>query len=80
MVTRAGLYNEVAGVFYRTTEALARARAAGGHQPSARVVRGGTRAPMPTALVTRPADPDDIRAFDPLWDERAEQTRSEAGG
>ena len=50
MVTRAGLFNEAAGIFYRTTEAEARARAAGRPPGGPTTRRSANRAPVPTGV------------------------------
>jgi pimeloyl-ACP methyl ester carboxylesterase len=50
MVTRPGLFNEAALAFYRSTEAIARARAEGNPPPDRTTLRGPNRAPVPTSL------------------------------
>ncbi|MFI5261560.1 MAG: alpha/beta fold hydrolase [Candidatus Limnocylindrales bacterium] len=50
MVSRPALFNAAAGGFYRQTEVVARARAAGAAGPAPTTVRGAHRAPVPTEL------------------------------
>ena len=50
MATRPALFNEAAATFYRSTEAVARARAEGRPPPDRRTLRGPNRAPVPTSL------------------------------
>ena len=50
MVSRPGLFNDAAAAFYRETEAVARARAAGEQGSAAPTTRRGNRAPIPTSL------------------------------
>ncbi len=50
MVSRPALFNDAAASFYRETEAVARARASGGHSPTASATRRGNRAPIPASL------------------------------
>lgn len=50
MVTRAGLFNEAAGTFYRTTEVAAQARAKSHVRPVPTTKRSPSRAPVPTSL------------------------------
>jgi pimeloyl-ACP methyl ester carboxylesterase len=55
MVSRPALFNEAAAGFYRSTEAVARARAEGatGPRPTvAATARSSSRAPVPTAMAT----------------------------
>jgi len=47
MVSRPALFNDAAAAFYRETEAVARARAAGEPGPMASTHRSGNRAPIP---------------------------------
>ncbi len=50
MVSRPGLFNDAAAAFYRETETVARARAAGEEGSAAPSNRRGNRAPIPTSL------------------------------
>ena len=50
MVSRAGLFNEAAATFYRSTEAAARARSEGRAASDRSTLRGPNRAPVPTSL------------------------------
>ncbi len=50
MVTRPGLFNEAASAFYRSTQAVAEARAEGRPPPDRSTLRGPNRAPVPTSM------------------------------
>ena len=50
MVTRPGLFNEAASLFYRSTEEIARARAEGRPPRDRSTLRGPNRAPVPTSM------------------------------